>query len=225
MTINEYLRRVKKHIYYIFDWDSIEQELAEHLQDSMEDLRESGYSKEEAEILAVEHMGNPDEVGRQLNKEHHPVFGYAWLLSAVILGFLVVELLFFVGYAAYQGIKTITPMRMENSVAEYPLDMVLELPTHRLYLDNICIDEEGDYYLTYRAQVKYSYSRASWSTELFSVEGSNGKFLRSGGYTSSALWRLYGYLRFEKPEDGMLYVRLRTDKLLEINLDEVMRDE
>ena len=170
-------------------------------------------------------MGKPDEVGRQLNKEHHPALGYAWLLSAVILTFLIVEMLFVVGHVAYQGIKTITPMTMENSVADYPLDLMQELPTHRLYLDNICIDEEGDYYLTYRAQVKYSYSRAGWSSELFSVEGSNGKFLRSGGYKSGALWRLYGYLRFDKPEDGMLYVRLRTGELLEINLDEVMRDE
>lgn len=225
MTEKEYLKRVRKHIWYVFDQDNIEQELAEHLQDSMDALREEGHSKEEAEILAVERMGSPDEVGKQLNKEHHPVLGYAWLLSALVLAFLVVPVLFGAGHAIYMGIKTITPATMENCVEEYALDVVLELPTHKLQLDNICINEDGDYFLTYRAWVKYSYSRAGWATALFSLESRAGKYAVQGGYHSHSFFGLTGYAEFQYPEDGLLYVRTRNDELIEINLNEVMHDE
>lgn len=225
MTGKEYLQRVRKHIMYVFDRDSIEQELALHLQDSMDALREEGHSKEEAEVLAVECMGSPDEVGKQLNKEHHPVLGYAWLLSTVLLAFLVVPALFGVGNAVYMGIKTMTPVTMENSVEDFPVDMVLELPTHKLLLDNICVNEDGDYYLTYRAWVKYSYSRAGWSTELFSLEDSTGKYLYGGGFRSHSAFGIYGYEEFTPPADGVLYVRTRDEQLVEINLNEVMGGE
>lgn len=222
MTGKEYLQRVRKHIYYVFDRDSIEQELALHLQDSMDALRDEGHSKEEAEALAVEQMGSPDEVGKQLNKEHHPVLGYAWLASVVMLVFLIIPALFGVGHVIYMGIKTVTPITIENSVETYPLDMVLELSTHKVRLDNICINEDGDYYLTYRAWTKYSYSRAGWSSGLFSLVDSNGSYLKSSGFSSSGR---YGYDKFDRPEDGMLYLHTRDGQVIEINLNEVVGDE
>lgn len=222
MTGKEYLQRVRKHILYVFDRDSVEQELALHLQDSMDVLRDEGYSKEEAENLAVERMGSPDEVGKQLNKEHHPVLGYAWLVSAVLLLFLVVPALFSVGHAAYMGIKTMTPVTIEGSAEVFSVDMVLELPTHKVRLDNICINEDGDYYLTYRAWTNYSYSRAGWSSELFQLMDSNGHYIRSAGFSSSGR---YGYDRFECPEDGMLYLHTRDGQVIELNLNEVVGDE
>ena len=208
MTGKEYLQRVRKHIYYVFDRDSIEQELAQHLKDSMDDLREEGHSKEEAERLAVECMGSPDEVGKQLNKEHHPVLGYAWLASVLILIVLAVPLILTVGNTIYMGIKTITPITMENSEKIYSLDMELELTTHKVRLDNICINKRGDYYLTYRAWTKYSYSRAGWSSELFYLQDGNGKYLGQSSFSSSDR---YGYKEF--------------NRLIEINLNEVMGNE
>lgn len=225
MTGKEYLQRVRKHIYYVFDRDSIEQELALHLQDSMEALREEGHSKEEAEALAVKRMGSPEEVGKQLNKEHHPLLGYAWLMSAVMLGFFSVIFVYMACHAAYMGIKTATPITIEDCSKSYSLDMELDLPTHKLRLDNICVNEEGDYYLTYRAWTKFSYSRSGWAFELFSVESSDGKYPRSGGFRSHSFWGFYGYVRFHQPEDGILYVRAKDNTLLEIDLNEVMHDE
>lgn len=222
MTGKEYLQRVRKHILYVFDRDSIEQELAEHLQDSMDILREEGYSKEEAETLAVERMGSPDEVGKQLNKEHHPVLGYAWLASVVVLVLLMFPVLGSAGHAAYMAIKTITPITMENSEKSYSLDMDLELSTHKVRLDNICINKKGDYYLTYRARTKYSYSRAGWSSELFYLQDSSGKYLGKSGFSSGGR---YGYKEFAWPEDGMLYLRTKDGQLIELNLNEVMGNE
>jgi len=225
MTGKEYLQRVRKHIYYIFDRDNIEQELAGHLQDSMDDLREEGYSKEEAERLAVERMGSPDVVGKQLNKEHHPVLGYAYLLSGIVLSMLMFFLVLFVCGAAYKGIQTATPITIEDNVKSCPLDISLDLPTHKLILDNICIGEDGRYYLTYRAWTKFSYSRAGTNSSLFSIESSDGRIPRNAGFSSHSVLGFYGYDRFDRPADGLLYVRLRNGELLEINLNEVIQDE
>jgi len=222
MTGKEYLQSVRKHIWYVFDRDSIEQELAEHLQDSMDVLREVGYSKEEAENLAVNRMGSPDEVGKQLNKEHHPVLGYAWLASVVLLILLAVPVLGSVCHDIYMGLKTITPITIENSVETYPVNMVLELPTHKVWLDNICVNEDGEYYLTHRSRTKYSYSRAGWSSELFYLQDSSGKYLGKSGFSSGGRC---GYKEFAWPEDGLLYLRTRDNQLIELNLNEVMGNE
>jgi len=222
MTGKEYLQRVRKHIYYVFDRDSIEQELAGHLQDSMNELRKEGHSTEDAERLAVDHMGSPDEVGQQLNKEHHPVLGYAWLVSVLILILLAVPVVLSVGNVVYMGIKTITPITIKNSEKIYSLDMELELSTHKVRLDNICVNKKGDYYLTYRAWTKYSYSRTGWSSELFYLQDGNGKYLGQSSFSSSDR---YGYKEFKRPADGMLYLRTKDGQLIEINLDEVMGNE
>lgn len=224
MTGKEYLQRVRKHILYVFDRDGVEQELAEHLQDSMDALREEGYSKEEAEQVAVKRMGSPDEVGKQLNKEHHPVLGYAWLLSVILLIVLAIPAVFSAGNAVYMGIKTATPVTLKDA-EDYAVNMILELPTHKLTLDNICVNEEGRFYLTYRAWTKFSYSRTGWSTDLFYLENSAGKHIYGGSFQSHSSFGFYGYVRFESPEDGLLYVCTRDGERVEINLNEVMLDE
>ena len=73
--------------------------------------------------------------------------------------------------------------------------------------------------------MKYSYSRAGWSTELFSVKGRDGKYLQRGGFSSNFAMGLYGYVKFHWPEDGLLQVRIRDGQLVELNLNEVMGDE
>lgn len=76
MNKQEFLENIRKQIHFVFDRDSIEQEFNQHIEDSIADLISEGYSKEEAERIAVERMGNPIEIGKQLNEEHHPLLGY-----------------------------------------------------------------------------------------------------------------------------------------------------
>ena len=81
----EFLSIVRKQIRFVFDRDKIENELKQHLEDSIEDLIEEGVSWQDAELIAVEQMGNPKEVGQLLNKEHNPILGYLWAISRVAL--------------------------------------------------------------------------------------------------------------------------------------------
>ena len=85
MNRQEYINQVRKEVHFVFDREAIENELQHHLEDSICDLMEEGISREEAEAQAVAQMGDPVEVGKQLNEEHHPVLGYMWMLSSILL--------------------------------------------------------------------------------------------------------------------------------------------
>ena len=50
--------------------EAIRSELDGHIEDHMEALRELGYDEELAEERAIAAMGEPDEVGRELNRQY-----------------------------------------------------------------------------------------------------------------------------------------------------------
>ena len=65
--------------------EAIRSELDGHIEDHMEALRELGYDEELAEERAIAAMGEPDEVGRELNRQYT---GWGWVLvsrAAVVL--------------------------------------------------------------------------------------------------------------------------------------------
>ena len=56
--------------------EAIRQELDGHMEDHMEALRELGYEEEEAEARTLAAMGDPAEVGRELNQQ----YPFRWLV-------------------------------------------------------------------------------------------------------------------------------------------------
>lgn len=59
--------------------EAIRSELDGHIEDHMEALRELGYDEELAEERAIAAMGEPDEVGRELNRQYT---GWGWVHAA-----------------------------------------------------------------------------------------------------------------------------------------------
>ena len=89
--------------------EAIRSELDGHIEDHMEALRELGYDEELAEERAIAAMGEPDEVGRELNKQYT---GCRWLLAsraAVVLTVDAVRLRLcwpFLGMLGHLGLWT-----------------------------------------------------------------------------------------------------------------------
>lgn len=75
--------------------EAIRSELDGHIEDHMEALRELGYDEELAEERAIAAMGEPDEVGRELNKQ----YPFRWLVAkwgAILLAvWILASVLFF----------------------------------------------------------------------------------------------------------------------------------
>lgn len=67
------------------DRNKVRDELLAHIEDRCEVMQANGYSEEEAEIRAVAAMGDPEEVGKQLNAVHKPWLGWLWMVSRVLV--------------------------------------------------------------------------------------------------------------------------------------------
>ena len=87
--INEYqwLDAATRGIRFGPDRAAVRAELAAHLEDKQADLRRifPDIPPEEAEQRALEAMGDPEEIGRELAKIHKPWLGYLWRVSQVCL--------------------------------------------------------------------------------------------------------------------------------------------
>ncbi len=65
------------------EWKEMEAELMGHMEDRMDDLVAQGHSPEEAEAEAVRRMGDPEEVGRALNRQLSEVWLVIRMLAAM----------------------------------------------------------------------------------------------------------------------------------------------
>lgn len=70
--------------------NSIRNEYMNHIQDLIENELESGLSLEEAEIQAINQLGDPLEIGQSLNQVHNPYFGWLRHITKVLFFILVV---------------------------------------------------------------------------------------------------------------------------------------
>ncbi len=222
MNKKEYLQIVTKQIRFRFDRNAIETELSQHLNDSIEDLIEEGFCREDAERIAVEQMGDPVETGKALNQEHHPVIGYLWVISKAVLILLAIPAAWFAFLGIWSGTEMLFPVKYDYLEVACPMDIEYEMSTHYLKLEDICRNDNGDYYITYRARAKYNYSRAGvWSSYLFELEDGDGESNESAGVIHSGfLGTRKGSQSFIWPEDNLLYVVDRDGKRIEINLEE-----
>jgi hypothetical protein len=219
MKKQEFLSIVRKQIRYIFVRDAIEEELKQHLNDSMEALIEEGLPWQEAEEEAVRQMGDPVEVGVMLNKEHKPLLGYLLAMSRIILFLLIIYIAWPFAVGTYNLVKTLTPCTLKDSVETYAINLDIDLPTHKVKIDNICLNEKEEYCITFRAWPKLNYSRAGWSTEFFHFEDKDGKVLGGSAHTSNFI-ASYGTKDFEWPEDSLLYIVAVDGEVIELDLTE-----
>lgn len=219
MKREEFLQLITKQIQYVFDRKDIEEELNQHIEDSILDMVDDGIQYLEAEKIAIQQMGNPIEIGKELNKEHHPLVGYLLLLSRAILCLLVIPSIIFGCSLIYDMYYHLTPTTIRGGTTIIKIQEVVEIPTHRIMIDNVCYKDDM-YYLTYRSFTKFSYSRAGWSTDSFEVTDQDGDWLFKGSFHSGSMFGGYGYTEISLPEDGKLYLHFRDKQIVTIDLQE-----
>ena len=90
-TIQDWLNTAVSGIRFKPDRAAVEQELRGHFEDKAADLQRMYHlNQEEAEEMALERMGNAEEIGREMAKIHKPWWGYLWNVSRVLLLMAVV---------------------------------------------------------------------------------------------------------------------------------------
>ena len=225
MNKSEYLKIIRKEIKYVFDRDKVEKELSDHLQDSIYDLIEAGYSYEEAEQQAITQMGEPKELGQLLNKEHNPLFGYLYSFTQLIVCFLTVPLILY-GISFVDNVTyLIFPITTEIYVEKIELDYEIDIAGHKIVLDYICIDEQGNHTLTYRSWIKWSYSRFGWNASIRGLKDLEGNPITcsSRDYGASSVGKCE-YIEFELPENEIFIVEMPDEQIITIDLGDYQNE-
>ena len=90
-TIQSWLTAAVSGIRFKPDRAEVERELRDHLEDKVADLRRifPDMDGKEAETMALERMGDPEEIGKELARIHRPWLGWLWRGSQAILGIMV----------------------------------------------------------------------------------------------------------------------------------------
>lgn len=108
---NEFLNILLSQIKFPFVRSKIRREFYNHISDLKEDLISEGLPKEVAEIEAIQAMGDPVEIGYQLNAIHNPVLEWMYTISKVsfILLFLAFSVTVFFGIKNFINSKSHIP--------------------------------------------------------------------------------------------------------------------
>ena len=190
---------------------AIQAELAAHMEDHALALLDSGYDQDHALATAVASMGDPEEVGKALNKEY-PLL---WLILS--RGLLVVILLLAILLTSWswQGLSALRERQEAKApsldamqvvvgpVKLYPLDLthpVTEDVTLSLYGVGLWQQEDGSYsaYICavgYPNSLRDSCGSFAWQLEFFSGQRTLDSIQESGSFHSGvnhALHRISG---------------------------------
>lgn len=130
------------------DRDRIWDELMAHIEDRCEVLKEFGIAEKEAEEKAVAAMGDPAEVGRQLNAVHKPWLGWLWMVSKVLVILTLIVSLFLVYPTVKQYRDGLEDDAKEQNTVEYwmegfslasrhMVDKTMEIDRYRFTVDEV----------------------------------------------------------------------------------------
>ena len=134
MNSKEFCEQVLKQLRYATAEEkrAIRQEMLDHIEDHANALKDAGYSQEEAGECALSAMGNPEQIGRELNKQYPLgwlVLSRAALMLIILLGVSLLMTLPLLGQTYESLVARIAPTKSsfvstgnENSGAiTYPL--------------------------------------------------------------------------------------------------------
>ena len=85
MNVKDFLNNVSTQIKYTPIRGIITEELEEHIDEIITENMTNGLSKELAEETAIKQMGNPVQIGKNLNKIHKPKMDWITLVLTLIL--------------------------------------------------------------------------------------------------------------------------------------------
>ena len=84
----DWLNQAVSFVRFPPDREEVQRELRDHLEDKAADLRRifPDMDDGEAERAALNMMGDPEDIGKELARIHRPWPGYIWLVSKWLLG-------------------------------------------------------------------------------------------------------------------------------------------
>lgn len=153
---NKWCREVIGQIRFKPDRDRVWDELQAHIEDRCEGMRERGMEADEAERRVVAAMGDPVEVGKELDKAHKPWLGRLWIFSKVLVIAAIIVSVLLSGPAVRKYRSALEDDQNERNAVEYWVQHVpivsrtqvgrsMEIDGYRFTVDEVLWGREEDY--------------------------------------------------------------------------------
>jgi len=140
----EWREAALNQVRYWPDHDAIGRELESHYEDHRDDLIRIGWPQEEAEAHALAALGDPEAVGKALDREHSPWLGRLFTVSRVALVitcFLYVSLIFSNDFDLTHFVNSFRPFSVKEAAGELRVEWYNE-EAHPAYLGD-CVATAG----------------------------------------------------------------------------------
>lgn len=148
--LDDLLSKVK----FKFARAEIRKELEDHIEGRIDYYMERGYSRDEAEIIAVDQMGDPFQIGYELNQQHKPVYGWIILLTnfiiVMILMFYIMIFILFIPVGIESGLYKLSKFDLseDHSVEnlEYEMDIYesANIDSTKINFEKVIRKKNGD---------------------------------------------------------------------------------
>ncbi|GIM30479.1 cell division protein FtsW [Clostridium polyendosporum] len=172
---DEFVQKVCEQIRFKAAHKGIKQELEAHIDENTEQYIAEGLDKETAAIKAVQSMGDPIEIGGELNKIHKPQTEWGVIASIILLTILGIGTMFFIGELPFGNSSIFGLRQIVYSLFGLVVLMGMYLFDYtKLYKYNKVIFASG-IVLTI-------------ITVLFGIEKNGSLFLRIGGITCRTVY-------------------------------------
>ncbi len=151
----KYVKDILSHVKFKYDHKYIYSEIMEHMEDLYNNLVNEGIDENEAIKLTVEYMGDSEEIGKALNKEHNPFVGWIYRILkyfAMLLIFLNISTVFIFIFSSINNFVTVN-----ENVEKYgqKIEFIQEIDEKRkidntyIFLDKIVRYDNGDIKILY----------------------------------------------------------------------------
>lgn len=151
--VEEFLEEIVSHVKFVFDRDEIKLELKDHMIDKFQYYMEKGYDEEEAEKFTIKDMGDPKEIGLELDKQHNPIIGWIWRITNILATLLIIINIFIVGSIGLVSIFSTSEINIipkEDIVYRINLDKKVEIDNRVIKITNIIYEKNGDMNIFYK---------------------------------------------------------------------------
>jgi hypothetical protein len=162
LDMDRFLKEVLTCVKFPFDREDIRRELEDHILEKIEFYMEQGYDEKAAEEKSVNDMGNPKDIGKELNRQHNPWLGCLWKASNVLLVISVIISIFFTGF---NFIFSLYSPNLENKISKDDIVYKIDV-TERVHIDDVVLtftsliyDKDGNMNIFYEY-----YDKRLWGT-------------------------------------------------------------
>lgn len=163
--IEEFLDETVSYVKFVLDRYEIRLELRDHMMDKLDYYVGSGNDVEDAEKLTIKDMGDPKEIGVELNKQHNPIIGWIWKISQIAVIIFMIINIFTVGAIGLIPIfstSEVNRIPKDDIVYRINLDEKVQIDNRVIKITNIIYEKNGDMNIFYKDYEK-GFLGGGWS--------------------------------------------------------------